>query len=226
MKKKTTKKKSTSVAKAKRTPQQRAQVAAKAAARGTAARKSRTAVRTRGAAKRAAVSKAGAGKPAGADKPAARGTAARSSVARKSMTVAAKRRTAAKKLSEKARLARNKRLVLKFYDLAINQKDFAAASKYMAPRYIQHNPAAADGHEGLAAYIDWFKRDFPNLKAEVKRVIAEGDFVVLHVHGTNGPDPHGTAVIDVFRVEDGKVAEHWDVIQAIPAEIANPNGMF
>lgn len=220
MKKKTTKKKSTSVAKAKRTPQQRAQVAAKAAPRGPAARKSRTAVRTRGAAKRAAVSKAGAGKPA------ARGTAALSSVARKSMTVATKRRTAAKKLSEKARLARNKRLVLKFYDLAINQKDFAAASKYMAPRYIQHNPAAADGHEGLAAYIDWFKRDFPNLKAEVKRVIAEGDFVVLHVHGTNGPDPHGTAVIDVFRVEDGKVAEHWDVIQAIPAEIANPNGMF
>ena len=67
---------------------------------------------------------------------------------------------------------------------------------------------------------------FPNQRGEIKRVIAEGDLVVLHVHSTRGDDAPGRAIIDIFRIENGKVVEHWDVIQDIPAQAANTNGMF
>ena len=136
-------------------------------------------------------------------------------------------RTTAKPVSsEKARLERNKKLVLAFYEQAINQKDFEAARRYMSDGYRQHNPTAADGPEGLRAWLAEFKQAFPNLRATVKKCIAEGDFVVLHVLGENGPSPNGTAVIDIFRVVNGKVAEHWDVIQDIPADVKNANSMF
>jgi predicted SnoaL-like aldol condensation-catalyzing enzyme len=136
-------------------------------------------------------------------------------------------RTVAKPVSsEKARLERNKKLVLAFYDHAINEKDFEAASKYMSKDYRQHNPTAADGPEGLRVWLEEFKRAFPTLRATVKKCIAEGDFVVLHVLGENGPCPSGTAVVDIFRVVNGKVAEHWDVIQDIPADVKNANSMF
>lgn len=144
--------------------------------------------------------------------------------------VAAKRATARKapqrKLSEKARLARNKKTVLAFYEAAINRKDFEAARKYMGDSYVQHNPTAADGPDGLRVWLEEFKRAYPDLRAEVKRVVAEGDLVVLHVYGVHGPSPHGTAVVDIFRLENGKLVEHWDVIQGIPAELANSNTMF
>jgi predicted SnoaL-like aldol condensation-catalyzing enzyme len=120
----------------------------------------------------------------------------------------------------------NKRLATEFYDAAINRKDFAAASQYLGSSYRQHNPTAADGAEGLRAFIDFLKTRFPNQRGEIKRVVAEGDLVVLHVHSTRGDDTPGRAIVDIFRVENGKVVEHWDVIQDIPAQPANANGMF
>jgi predicted SnoaL-like aldol condensation-catalyzing enzyme len=128
--------------------------------------------------------------------------------------------------SEAARLEANKKLVLEFYDAVIGRKDFEAGRKYMGDTYKQHAPYAEDGHEGLRKFVQWFRENFPNHRYEVKRVIAEGDFVVLHLHGTGGPNPHGEAVVDIFRVEDGKVVEHWDIIQPIPEKFDNPNGMF
>ena len=71
-----------------------------------------------------------------------------------------------------------------------------------------------------------FKEGFPQHRYEVKKVIAEGDLVVLHLHGMNGPNPHGESVVDIFRIEDGKVVEHWDVIQPIPESADNANTMF
>lgn len=143
---------------------------------------------------------------------------------------AAKRKTAkpaAKRaLSAKARLARNKKTVVAFYEAAINKKDFNAARKYMGDTYTQHNPTAADGHDGLRDWLADFARAYPRLRAEIKRVIAEGDYVMLHVYGVNGPSPNGTAVVDIFRLKDGKVVEHWDVIQPIPPEVQNGNSMF
>jgi predicted SnoaL-like aldol condensation-catalyzing enzyme len=128
--------------------------------------------------------------------------------------------------SERAQLERNKQVVLAFYEAAINQKDFAAARQYMSPTYKQHNPMADTGPDGLRVYIDWFKKEYPDARVEIKQVIAEGDRVVLHGKGINGPAPTGVAIVDIFRVENELVAEHWDVIQAIPESAMNANSMF
>jgi len=120
----------------------------------------------------------------------------------------------------------NKQAVLEFYDKALNQKDFEAASKYFGPRYIQHNPGAPDGIEGFKAFIALRKEKFPNAKGEIKRVFVDGDYVILHVHSMREPGERGVAVVDIFRLENGKIVEHWDVVQPIPEKTANNNGMF
>lgn len=123
-------------------------------------------------------------------------------------------------------LEANKKLVVAFYNAAINQKDYDAAIKYLGDEYKQHNPTAADGKAGLKAFIEFLKARYPAQRGEIKRVIAEGDLVALHVHSTRGDGTPGRAIVDIFRVENGKVVEHWDVIQDIPQKAANPNGMF
>lgn len=124
------------------------------------------------------------------------------------------------------KLEANKKAVVEFYNKAINEKDFEAARKYMGPKYIQHNPNAADGPEGLAGYLKFLKEKFPQSKSEIKRVFAEGDYVILHVHAVREPGTRGSAIVDIFRLENGKVVEHWDVIQPVPEKAMNSNGMF
>lgn len=124
------------------------------------------------------------------------------------------------------KLEANKKLVLDFYEQIIGRKDFDAGRQYMGATYKQHAPYAADGPEGLRAFVEWFKQNFPNHRYEVKRVLAEGDFVMLHLHGMGGMSPFGESVVDIFRVEDGKVVEHWDIIQPIPDKADNANSMF
>jgi predicted SnoaL-like aldol condensation-catalyzing enzyme len=125
-----------------------------------------------------------------------------------------------------AKLEANKKLVLAFYEQIIGRKDFDAARQYMGDTYRQHAPYAADGPEGLRTFVHWFKENFPNHRYEVKRVLAEGDFVMLHLHGVGGPNPNGESVVDIFRIENGKVVEHWDIIQPIPESADNANSMF
>ena len=120
----------------------------------------------------------------------------------------------------------NKKAVVEFYDKAINQKDFEAASKYMGSRYTQHNPNAADGPEGLKAFLGFLKEKFPASRSEIKRVLVDGDYVILHVHAVREPGTRGNAIIDIFKLENGKIVEHWDVVQPIPENAANTNGMF
>ena len=120
----------------------------------------------------------------------------------------------------------NKKTVTAFYDAAINDKDFAAASVYLGDKYIQHNPLAADGPEGLKAFLEFASANLSGFKIEFKRVLADGDFVIVHGHARNGADDRGSAVMDIFRLENGKVVEHWDVIQAIPETAQNSNTMF
>lgn len=120
----------------------------------------------------------------------------------------------------------NKKVVIELYEAAINQKNFEAASKLLGPRYIQHNPNAADGAEGLKAFIGFLREKFPNYRSEIKRVFADGDYVILHVHNMPTPGARGNAIIDIFRLENGKVVEHWDVRQEIPEKPANSNTMF
>jgi predicted SnoaL-like aldol condensation-catalyzing enzyme len=120
----------------------------------------------------------------------------------------------------------NKKIIAAFYDAALNQKDFDAASKYLGNRYTQHNPTAADGPEGLKAFIAFLKDKFPNNRSEIKRIFADGDYVIVHVHAVREPGTRGNAIIDIFKLENGKVVEHWDVVQPIPEKPANNNGMF
>jgi predicted SnoaL-like aldol condensation-catalyzing enzyme len=125
-----------------------------------------------------------------------------------------------------AQLERNKKTVADFYDKALNQKDFEAASKYFGGRYIQHNPNAPDGIEGFKSFLQFLKDKFPQSHSEIKRSFAEGDYVVVHVHAVREPGTRGNAIVDIFRLESGKIVEHWDVVQPVPEKAANVNGMF
>jgi len=120
---------------------------------------------------------------------------------------------------------KNKAIVLDFYQKALNDKDFDAASKYLGT-YIQHNPMAADGPEGLRKFIDFLKKTYPQSKSEITRVMVDGDMVILRVHAVRVPDEKGSAIVDIFRVENGKIEEHWDSVQPIPETSANGNTMF
>ena len=125
-----------------------------------------------------------------------------------------------------AQLEENKRIVLDFYDKGLNQNDFEAASRHFGGRYVQHNPSAADGPAGFKGFVQFLKDKFPQSRSEVKRAFAEGDFVIVHVHAVREPGTRGNAIVDIFRLENGKIVEHWDVVQPIPEKAANSNGMF
>jgi len=129
--------------------------------------------------------------------------------------------------ADDAKLERNKKAVVDFYDKGLNQKDFAAASKHFGAIYIQHNPNAADGPEGFKGFVEFLKAKFPQSKSEIKRVFADGDYVIVHVHAVREPGSRGSAIVDIFRLDaDGKIVEHWDVVQPIPEKAANNNTMF
>lgn len=122
---------------------------------------------------------------------------------------------------------RNKQTVRDFYEAGLNRKDFHAAAKLIGGHYVQHNPRIADGIDGLEAFLATLRRDFPDLKAEVKQLFADGDHVIAHVHGVRVPGQPGTAIVDIFRLdEEGRIVEHLDVMQPIPDTAANSNGMF
>jgi predicted SnoaL-like aldol condensation-catalyzing enzyme len=123
-------------------------------------------------------------------------------------------------------LEANKKIVQAFYNYLINKKDFKSASKYIGNRYIQHNPLVAEGPEGLKAFVDFLKSDYPDARSEIKRIFADGDYVIIHIHSVRIPNTRGRAIFDLFRLENGKIVEHWDAIQEIPESSANANGMF
>jgi predicted SnoaL-like aldol condensation-catalyzing enzyme len=132
-------------------------------------------------------------------------------------------------LTDAQKMERNKKNVVEFYNAVLNEKDFEKAKTYVGATYIQHNPIGADGLEGIKGFINFLREKAPNNKSEIKRVFAEGNYVIVHVHAVREPGTRGNAIFDLFRLDDdGKVVEHWDAVQPIPdpANALNKNGMF
>lgn len=120
----------------------------------------------------------------------------------------------------------HRRLILEVYERVLNPLDASRVDEYFAADYVQHSPLAATGAAGLKAFLEWAKAHSPAATHEVKRLFVDGDYVVAHVHVIIHPGERGNAVVDIFRIAGGKVAEHWDVAQAIPASFAHANGML
>ena len=124
-------------------------------------------------------------------------------------------------------LEENKRIIREWHELAIDQrKPQEAVAKYLGPNYRQHNPGAGDGAEPFIEAVKRIAQNFPDFRMEPKRIVAEGDYVILHSHLILKPGDRGTAVVDIFRLENGKIVEHWDVVQEVPEKSANNNTMF
>jgi predicted SnoaL-like aldol condensation-catalyzing enzyme len=120
----------------------------------------------------------------------------------------------------------NLALVRRIYDEVLGPIDAGPVDEIFAPGYIQHNPNVATGSEALKQMLVRAKERYPGAEHRVKRLIADGDLVAAHVHLIFTPGERGLAVVDIFRIEDGRIAEHWDVAQPIPETTANENGMF
>ena len=116
-----------------------------------------------------------------------------------------------------------KDIVLTAAGQLFGDKDPSAVDRWVAPTYVQHSSLATDGAEGLRQLVATLPEGF---SYDLHRVVADGDLVALHLHSQESPDDPGRAIVDIFRVENGKIVEHFDVIQSVPATTANGNTMF
>ena len=120
----------------------------------------------------------------------------------------------------------NRRLVANMYERVLKPLDSARVDEFFARDYVQHNPLAATGAQGLKDFLDWARARAPAAEHRVKRLFVDGDYVIAHVHVIIHPGDLGNAVVDIFRVAQGRIAEHWDVAQEVATQSANTNGMF
>ena len=128
---------------------------------------------------------------------------------------------------DNARLEHNRATVLGFVEMAFNDKTVEeAVARYVGSTYIQHNPRIPDGINGLLTFASSLQAQFRLAHSDIKRIIAEGDLVVVHSKITYFPDDRGTAAADIFRLEHGKIVERWDILQEVPVTSANNNTMF
>lgn len=119
----------------------------------------------------------------------------------------------------------NKKMVVNFYQKLFGDHEYSVIDKYVDENYIQHNPGLPDGREALSNAVPMWLKDVPKSKVDFQRVAADGDLVFLHIKmaGANGK---ATAIVDIFRVKNNKIVEHWDVMQETPEKSANAHPMF
>jgi predicted SnoaL-like aldol condensation-catalyzing enzyme len=121
---------------------------------------------------------------------------------------------------------RNRDVVLEFYAACMNQRDWTAASRHLGAEYREHDPQLADGPGGLRESLLLTHRDFPRSRTAINRVFVEGDMVAIHGRTDEGATRNGEARVDIFRLQDGRIVEHWGVIQPIPDSLPHSNTMF
>lgn len=117
-------------------------------------------------------------------------------------------------------------LVLGLFAQVLNPMDSSAVDRFIAPGYIQHSPLAPPGREAFKAFLDQIRAETPEAVHDVKRALVDGDHVAVHYHVRRWPDDRGFAVIDIFRIENGLIAEHWDVLQDVVEGGPNPLSPF
>lgn len=121
---------------------------------------------------------------------------------------------------------RNRTIVTAFAHQFYDLRDVSGAfERFVAPDYVQHNPGIADGRAAaIAALAPMFAR--PGSRFAVKRILVDGNMAMIHLHGRAGAEGTGGAVADIYRLEKGRIVEHWDVLQPMPTKSANPHPMF
>lgn len=120
----------------------------------------------------------------------------------------------------------NRKLVVGFYDRVFNRHEVAEGAKAIADGYKQHNPNVPDGKEAFVSFFTAYFKQNPAATTRIVRSATDGDLVWLHSYSTRDAKDRGRAIIDIFRVQDGKIVEHWDVVQPVPETSANSNTMF
>jgi predicted SnoaL-like aldol condensation-catalyzing enzyme len=121
---------------------------------------------------------------------------------------------------------RNLRIAREMYEKVLFPFDASLVERYISPTYRQHSALAPDGRQALKDFLVQARREYPHSKTEIKRELVDGDMVVFHVHVVLEPGTPGFAVADFFRLEDGLIAEHWDVIQPAATTTPHGNGIF
>ncbi|WP_305096872.1 nuclear transport factor 2 family protein [Croceibacterium aestuarii] len=129
-------------------------------------------------------------------------------------------------MSRTAQEQENLDLVLRMFAEVLNPMDSSAVDRFISPDYIQHNQMAEPGRERLKAFLDTIRKQTPQAVHDVKRAFVDGDHVTVHYHVRRWPGDNGWAVMDLFRLEDGMIAEHWDVMQDVVEGGPNPLGPF
>ncbi|MFV5683814.1 ester cyclase [Flavobacterium sp. GB2R13] len=119
----------------------------------------------------------------------------------------------------------NKKIVSTLYQSLFGDKDTSAIDKYIVEDYIQHNPMVADGRKALKDGVEKWFVGAPKEKIDIQHIAADGDLVFIHLK-SKGADGKLTSVIDIFKLKNNKIVEHWDVMQAVPEKSANNHPMF
>ncbi|MGX7896025.1 nuclear transport factor 2 family protein [Tsuneonella sp. HG222] len=120
----------------------------------------------------------------------------------------------------------NLKLVLDMFAEVLNPMDSSAVDRFISPDYIQHNQSVQPGRENLKDFLDMIRGQNPDAVHDIKRAFVDGDHVIVHYHVRRWPDDLGWAVIDIFRVQDGFIVEHWDVLQNVTTGGPNPISPF